>query len=326
MKKKKIIIGIHGLNNKPPEKLLKQWWIDSIREGLELSGRPVDFFRFELAYWARYFYDSPQDPAVEDENDPRYLKWPYMPSPDKKRWRPDMSKIKKKIMDRIEDGLDNLFFREDGFIRLEAVADYIIRNLFSDLDVYYHRHCAAERFRTIPAKETLRRELARIIRRHRRKDIMIIAHSMGTIIAYDVLSHEIPKIEIDTLVTIGSPLGLPAIRKKIFEERGMTFDSKTRAPAPESIARKWYNIADLNDRVAFNYSLADDFSPNSHGVGPEDSVIKNDYAYKGKKDYHSAFGYLRSPQAADVIYEFVRGEKPGVLERIAALLKKIVWR
>jgi len=29
----KIIIGIHGIGNKPPEDILRNWWLDSILEG-----------------------------------------------------------------------------------------------------------------------------------------------------------------------------------------------------------------------------------------------------------------------------------------------------
>ena len=31
----KVIIGIHGLANKPTEKLLKDWWKSSIKEGFD---------------------------------------------------------------------------------------------------------------------------------------------------------------------------------------------------------------------------------------------------------------------------------------------------
>ena len=45
---RKIIIGIHGLGNKPPEDLLKIWWKKAIREGLKAIGHPRYFFKFEL--------------------------------------------------------------------------------------------------------------------------------------------------------------------------------------------------------------------------------------------------------------------------------------
>jgi esterase/lipase superfamily enzyme len=70
-------------------------------------------------------------------------------------------------------------------------------------------------------REELRQRLCREILNHNNKRIMIIAHSMGTIIAYDVLRGlgklDSP-IEINHLVTLGSPLGIPYVKYKITQE------------------------------------------------------------------------------------------------------------
>lgn len=68
---------------------------------------------------------------------------------------------------------------------------------------------------------------------------MVIAHSMGTIISYDVLreiGREHPGMTVEHYVTIGSPLGLPHVKKKISEENRLV-----RTP---SIVRRWSNLAD----------------------------------------------------------------------------------
>ena len=43
---------------------------------------------------------------------------------------------------------------------------------------------------------------------------MLIAHSMGSIIGFDVLTFLATDIKINTFITIGSPLGLPVIIKQ----------------------------------------------------------------------------------------------------------------
>ena len=48
----KIIIGIHGLGNKPSRAILKEWWQKSIAEGLNKYNYPINQFEFELVYWA----------------------------------------------------------------------------------------------------------------------------------------------------------------------------------------------------------------------------------------------------------------------------------
>jgi hypothetical protein len=304
---RKIIIGIHGLENKPPRELLDRWWRDSMKEGLARIGRPVGSINFELVYWADYFYERPQDPAVKKKKDPCFLDDPYLPT-DKPVSDFKPSVIKKKVLDFVEKQLDNLFFDEKRGIQFEKITNFIVQRLFRDLDVYYHKNCVTARYATRKAMESLREELAKVIRKHRRKKIMLISHSMGTIISYDVFSHVVPDVKIDTFITIGSPLGLPIIMKKIFQERGLEFRKGAVAPAPENIMRRWLNFSDLSDPVAANYNLSDDYAPNSLGVGPVDCIVENDYILDGRVRPHKLYGYLRVPPVSWAIYNFLKGK------------------
>ena len=45
--------------------------------------------------------------------------------------------------------------------------------------------------------------------------MLVITHSMGSIITYDVLVHSENNIKIDSLVTMGSPLGIPFMFEKL---------------------------------------------------------------------------------------------------------------
>jgi hypothetical protein len=78
---------------------------------------------------------------------------------------------------------------------------------------------------------------------------VVIAHSQGSIIAYDVL-RELAEgfIEVPLLVTIGSPLGLDEVQDHL------------RKPlvAPPVVA-EWGNFADRLDPVAADRSLGDEF-------------------------------------------------------------------
>ena len=67
----RIIIGIHGLKNKPPEAVLKKWWKASIREGLAAVGHPEQNFQFDLVYWAKYLHSRPLNPEEEDRKSPQ---------------------------------------------------------------------------------------------------------------------------------------------------------------------------------------------------------------------------------------------------------------
>ena len=82
---------------------------------------------------------------------------------------------------------------------------------------------------------------------------------MGSIIAHDVLRscENSMEIVIQHLITIGSPLGLPYVSKKIRSEFGET-------RTPKNVYR-WSNIADPGDKVALDIALEDDFSAPENG-------------------------------------------------------------
>lgn len=98
---------------------------------------------------------------------------------------------------------------------------------------------------------------------------------MGSIIAYDVLriiGRETPPVQVDHFVTIGSPLGLPHVKTKIYEENDLV-----RTP---SVVGRWTNFADRRDIVAVEAKLGDDYEANDQGVKVVDVPVIN--AYKSR--------------------------------------------
>ena len=116
--------------------------------------------------------------------------------------------------------------------------------------------------------DVLRDELKTAIRLEHDKgnDMMIVAHSMGSIIAYDALRdlgrEPDNAIRIEHLVTIGSPLGLPHVKGKILEERDYAEEVRT----PSVVVGGWTNFADLKDPVALDSRLKDDYAANQLGI------------------------------------------------------------
>jgi hypothetical protein len=53
----KVILGIHGLANKPDKATLAGWWRKAILEGLLKNlQNPPTAFQFEMVYWADLLY------------------------------------------------------------------------------------------------------------------------------------------------------------------------------------------------------------------------------------------------------------------------------
>jgi hypothetical protein len=257
-----------------------------------------------MVYWADIIYEKPQDSTIIDLNHPRHLDEPYVPfqsaqNPSKGSW----GKI---LFDRFENVIDDLFLSKNSWVNLGYIADQVIRRKYKDLDIYYRQDLLTGEVNSESlAREVIRKRLRNILLAHKGKKIMLIAHSMGSIIAYDVLYELKKEIEIETFVTIGSPLGLPMIISKFFEEHQIEYDSSTKRPTPEGL-KSWYNFADIDDGIASNDDLSNEFAPNSAGVSPIDSNIYNDYKNWKTKNAHKSFGYLRTQEISKVVFYFLK--------------------
>jgi len=325
----KVIIAIHGLGNKPPKSLLKKWWKKSMREGLKVIGHPRFFIPFEFVYWAHLVHPQPLDPKVKDKKHPLFLDEPYRPAKSyamKKR-----SIIRQKVLDYVGKQIDKLFLNEDMSLNFSAVSDIIIKRYFYELDIYYSQTCFSVADRNCLARDVIREQLARVLKKHQGKQILLIGHSMGSIIAYDVLTQTLPDVPIDTLVTIGSPLGMPIIISKIVSEQSKKMKQTTEVKTPENIVHHWYNFSDLEDKVAIDYSLAGDFKTNSRNVGVTDKIIDNNYEIDGHRNPHKSYGYLRAPEFAEIIHTFLTAGKSAWSVRLTDLAnqfldKCIFWK
>jgi pimeloyl-ACP methyl ester carboxylesterase len=291
----KIIIGIHGLGNHPPRRLLERWWKRAIREGLKARGTPRPFFRFELAYWADVVHPRPLDAGIHIPSHPLFLAEPYTRGREFKRSGSHV--IKKKLRDEVKKRIDRVLLKKDMTLKLAGVTDLVLRKYFHDLRDYFSDQASVQ--------NSIRGSVAEVIRKHQGKEILLIAHSMGSIIAYDVLTRKDEELSVDTLATIGSPLGLPVVLSKIH--------SDNRAlQTPPGVKTAWINLADLGDRVALDYKLADEYGRNARGVGVEDRLVYNNYECGGKRNPHKSYGYLRAPETADIIHEFLGRGRRGL--------------
>lgn len=321
---KKVIIGIHGLGNKPSKSLLQKWWKDAMLEGLRAQGFNKQLPDFELVYWADILHEKPLDDEEKDLKNPYYLDEPYTQAPESIELE-DHS-FRKKLTDFISEQLNKIFLNEDKSLNYSFLTDIILKTYFRDLDVYYTELCQDENDKSCKARDLIRNRIAQAINKYNGYDIFIVAHSMGSIIAYDVLSYLIPQTNIKTLVTIGSPLGLPVVVGKISAEQKIINNGNSIMATPPGITSSWFNMADIMDHVAINYRLADDFIQNVRGVTPNDFLVQNTYQINGTKNPHKSFGYLRTPEFSGILNEFIGDESLNVgqkiLGKIQGYLKK----
>jgi hypothetical protein len=303
----KIIVGIHGLANKPEESVLKQWWEASIREGLK-KNEHIDSadFQFYMVHWAGLLYKHPLHDETNFSFDKLYNDEPYVEASAgalQKYNDSFLNKVRAGVFDLIGDAADAL--KEHA--GMDAFADFLIGRLLKDLDFYYDNRDIQDRSGRLGAtKKVLRQELLDCLMPLKSESIMLIAHSMGSIIAYDTLrdiGRSDPGFELSHFVTIGSPLGLPHVKAKIIKERN--YDERVRTPSV--VKKSWMNFADKKDPVAADVFLKGDYAANDTGVEVEDDLVANDYIAPGKKkhNHHKSYGYLRTPEMSAHLAKFL---------------------
>ena len=325
---KKVIIAVHGLGNKPCRKTLKKWWIQSIKEGLENINKPVRLPRFELIYWADILHSDPLDETVEDSSHPQYLREKYVRAT--KNSFQEAGKTRQKIQSILDEAADNIFLNDDYSLNFTEITDSLLKKYFSDLHIYYSIDGASIDGNVFRAKDVIRDKTASVLRKYRNYDIFLIAHSMGSIIAFDVLKFLLPDIRINTFATIGSPLGLPVVLGKIAAENKI-YSREISMKSPEPVKKHWYNFSDPLDKISFDFRLSDDFQPNSSSIKPEDFIVSNNYEIGGLRNPHKSYGYLRTAQFSEILHSFITDKSSSFfrhytdifLKTFRSIIKKI---
>ena len=140
------------------------------------------------------------------------------------------------------------------------------------------------------------------------RPILLIGHSMGSVIAYDTLwqlshRHGNP-VTIDMLLTMGSPLGQNFMQRRI---QGFAEQGRSRYPTN---VRRWRNLAAVGDLTALDRSFANDFGEMTRlGLveSIDDSVVDNWFRLDGQLNVHSEYGYLVNDKTARTVVDWWRG-------------------
>ena len=282
----KVIIGIHGRSNKPKKETLTTGWKRAISEGLRKNQEWQEDrleFDFELAYYSDIHYS--EGPLADAQ-------YPYDeagPGP--------LRRYKAGLRDRLrawaggwlDTPLDWIEVRTRLF---STFARGIQSEHLQDLEDYYTR----------PGKrESTQARLLELLQPNRSDEILLIAHSMGTIVAYDTLLEmdqkpESERVSVAHFVTIGSPLGLTPVKGEIRRVYDGPFQT------PSAVTQSWVNFSDSRDRVCLDAHLRDDYRSNRAEVRVRDRMVHNDYP----GNPHKSYGYLRTPELSEHIAAFLQ--------------------
>lgn len=305
------IIIVHGLQNKPVQVTHTTYCINAILDGFTHAGRPrptvrypdkagnpafLDDCQIHDAYWADWLYKNPLHDDREFQFDELYDDEPYTAAGTLQSYEDGLSDSLRRIAINAKDWISKPL---QELMKSDGLLEGVMKRLVRDLAIYYDpsmkltdpatrtKHDAREGLQS-PLRALLEPKL------QAKESVVLIAHSMGTIIAYDLLrklGQVDPAYRLESFITLGSPLGLDLVQANIEKIPG----NKGQIRTP-TIVKSWLNFSDKRDVVAADCWLSDDYAQNSSGVKVKDDLVWNDYSRDGKANPHKLYGYLRCPE------------------------------
>lgn len=277
---------IHGISNKPPEEKLLQLWLQSLSTNMNGRSDAIDLgtegVSSSMVYWADVLYENPvTENTIEEESLSGIRGYESLDvtlagheeSDPSMAWREHLEGDEKEMVDTLSQRLSFDVLKDDTSTAVATAIDttleriplpwFIKRRIMKQFLRDVHHYLFAYEFSprkdvTYQVQKEIRgRAIKRLLEGSKKTGPhIVVAHSMGTIIAYDCLMNMNECPPIDGLITIGSPLGIDEVQDKLTgwtRENG--FPAKLNGP--------WINIYDTLDPVTgFDGNISNDFKKN----------------------------------------------------------------
>ena len=291
----KQIIYVPGKNPKPEATLHRALLWRTLLDGVRRADSAVadtlqaSYAQFHLANWNYLYYQSHKDIADD-------LPWidalinKHGPTEQDRRDAHSWNRWLSHFLLVLGDHIPLLIRMLPEAVR--STAKEINRYLDNTDDV-------ASQIRAL-LKQTLRPML------ERNDAVLLIGHSLGSVIAYDTLwelSHQEGVTGKVDFLTLGSPMGLHYIRRHLLGMNGSSTKSY-----PDRI-RHWTNLSAEGDVTALNQNLHDSFQPMLE-LGLVESIedhchgIYNFFHTAEGLNSHRSYGYLVNPAVGSIIADW----------------------
>lgn len=329
------ITFIHGIANKPaPDVLLELWRRSLAREdGIDCGAENITT---SMVYWADVLYRDP-DPDVEgyestDEEVQVVAETSEVAAVDP-LWRESLDGGERAFVEQLADELGADVSEEEAKaaagveaagappaagaptlspVEAEAAAQlervplpwFIKRPLMKALlrDVHHYLFNSSHSPRpgaSFQVRDEIRRRTLAALQEGaaQKGPHVVVSHSMGTVIAYDCLKRVRDCPAVDSLITLGSPLGLDEIQDKFRPE----WSRNDGFPHEKVRSGRWFNVFDRLDPVAG----LDPFLANDYQRGGQSTLVDIHEPNWGNWR-HSITKYLQGKQLRRTLADLLR--------------------
>lgn len=149
-------------------------------------------------------------------------------------------------------------------------------------------------FRQADIRSDIRSLFRTTLQRHGEPAILV-AHSFGSVVVYDVL-REHPELDVSGLVTLGSPLPIDFLRDQL----ARSGESADDLPVP-AMLDGWVNVYSEIDAITLGSGIARYFQGGEDGRGPVDRVVDD----AGLLSAHDPDQYIGASVTAEAIISMI---------------------
>ena len=202
-------------------------------------------------------------------------------------------------------GIDEVASVASGLANFLGLSDELVRRTSPDMAAYLTRRTVGSEIRT-RLQEPLQNALAQ------GHDVCLLSHSMGCIVAYDVLwkfsrlseYRRLREKEVSLWLTLGNPLGDPGVRHNLYDAH-----EPDESKFPEGIIDTWVNISAHDDFICHDSDIADDFREMRRRDHVR-RIIDRDKIYtfwegSGGANPHKLYAYLNHPDVGAEIARWI---------------------
>ncbi|MER9164679.1 hypothetical protein [Mesorhizobium sp. M0715] len=294
---------IHGLSNKPAADALLNIWRRALASGMDGLDLGAEGVTSTLVYWADILYEAP-DPDVSAYENARELipsdvdaavntLAPLSGSPAEAAFITGLAVKTGGLLAAAEAVEAIPEDRNLTGVALERIPlPWSLKAKFMETYLRDAHHYLFNKVHTprpgvsYKVQDAVRARLIDGLRASTNAEThIVVAHSLGSVIAYDCLMRVAECPQISGLITVGGPLGLDEIQDRMAPEWSRVDGF------PSKITGRWVNVFDRLDPVSgFDPFIANDFYRNGRRA-VEDIAVRNDGAWR-----HSITKYLRQSE------------------------------